>query len=118
MYLRSNTLLKYLVILIFAFEMLVPAWVSSMDESEQVAHIQQEQVTEHAASIEGFTHVLLEENNNEERVGRDFHFQACISFDLFDSLVKFRPVVVKHQLTQELFDSQPALFTLHRELII
>ena len=118
MYFRSNFILKYLVILLFVVEMLVPAWVSTLEETQPSAYIHQIQVTEQPASIDGISHILLEENNNEERVGRDFHFQPCISFDLFNSLEKFRSVDVKHRLTQVLFDPQPALFTLHRVVLI
>lgn len=116
--LRYNKILKYLAILLFSFELLAPACLPD-SESEQEFQLQDHaRITAVSHSFDYIAQLLFEEASSEEREGKYDALTDLFGMDVFNVLVKFEPAEITWPLPKEHFDTQPALYRLHRILLI
>lgn len=114
---RYNKILKFLAILLFSFELLAPACLPQ-ESGETHSPRNQASLNDLSHSFDYISHLLFEEASSEEREGKDDVFTDLFVMDVFNALVKFESAEVTWQLPKEQFDSQPALYRLHRILLI
>ena len=115
--LRSNSILKHFIILLFSFELLAPAFMTGpltqhFDKSSDA------QYSQHIGSLDNLTAFLFEESNSEEREGKDYDVEFLFVADTFNELEKFVQTSICRSYVQERINSQPSLYTLHRVLRI
>ncbi len=118
MLLRYNKILRILAIIIFSFELLAPAVLLGVPESETTSQNTNNQITEQNKPIDLIAHLIFEEVNNEEREGKDDSLISVCFIEVFNELQKFEPIQVTWSLPRDRFDIQPSLYTLHRVLLI
>lgn len=115
--LRYNRMLRILAILLFTVELFAPSLfaserpVGATTESKKV-------LAESVQSIDLLAHFLFEENTSETKEGKDDVILSACCFEVFNQLQKFEIARVTWSLPRERFDTQPALYQLHRVLII
>lgn len=115
---RYNKILKFLAILLFSFELLAPACLPDHELGETRQPSDQASLNALSPSFDYLSHLIFEEASSEEREGKDDVFTDLFVMDVFNVLVKFEPAEVTWQLPKEQFDTQPALYRLHRILLI
>lgn len=116
--LRYNRVLKLLAILLFSFELLAPAYFVSTANSPEEKN-DQHHLTSRSHSFDLLSHLIFEETcSEEEREGKEHALTTLFYTEVFSELQKFEPARVNWLLPREKFDTQPALFTLHRVLLI
>lgn len=118
MLLRYNKIFRFFAILFFSFELLVPAILLGAAESNLNAEHSKSHITHQSQPVDLLTHLIFEEVNNEEREGKDDYLISVCFIEIFNELQKFLPAQVTWALRVDRFDTQPSLFTLHRELLI
>jgi hypothetical protein len=117
MKLRSFTILKYLVILLFSFELLAPSFIAS-SERQGEERPQNYSFTNYTGTVDYLSALLYEENSSEERESKDSLYPSIYFFDVLNDLEKFKTQSVPRLVEKERFDTQPSLYTLHRVLRI
>lgn len=108
--------LKYLLILLFSFEAVVPAFSeisATHAETSGYAGIKEE-----SNLFDLFSILYICEPGTEERTEKGVLEVNSSFLEIFSSLIKFEPIFITWILPQEKFNSQPPLFTLHRVLLI
>ncbi len=115
--LRMNKALKYLIILLFSFEVLAPAFVQSYEE-DTIESSNQKHYVDLTGSFDCLAHLFFEENNSEEREGKDYDSSSFYFIELFSVLEKFKPIEITWSIARDRVESQPSLYTLHRVLRI
>lgn len=115
MLLRYNRVLKVFAILLFSFELLLPVAAMALPTGTFThANHSANTLSEHTYSTDLLSQLLFEEINNEEREGKENLLISVCFIEIFSELQKFKPVRLTWQLPRQRFDTQPALFTLHR----
>lgn len=117
MSLRSYHILKYLITLIFVFELLAPA-IMARTQQEQAKKNTQTRVALHEGTIDYLELFLFEESNSEEREGKNLDIEFLFVADIFSDLAKFQDNTSYRIIEQVRFDSQPSLYTRNRVLRI
>jgi hypothetical protein len=115
--LRYNRILKLFAIILFLTELLAPSVLLASPEGNAESTSANQKVSEPHASID-FIYLLFEEPNNENKEGKEEVVLPVIVTEVFSSLQKFYTVRQAPLLPFEQFDIGPALFTLHRVLLI
>jgi hypothetical protein len=115
--LRSNSILKYFILLLFTFELLAPAFMGG-PLAQRINKSSDTQYTQHAGSPDCLTAFLFEESNSEEREGKDYDVDFLFVADTFNVLKKFEQTNACRSYVQDRINSQPALYTLLRVLRI
>jgi len=115
--LRSNSILKYFIIVLFSFELLAPAFMAGpltqhFDKTSDAQYSQQ------VGSLDYLTAFLFEESSSEEREGKDYAIEFLFVADIFNELMKFEHVSICRLYAQDQISSQPSLYTLQRVLRI
>lgn len=118
MLLRYNKILRIFAILLFSFELLVPAVLLGTPEDDLHAENPLSYYSNQNPPLDLIAHLIFEEVNNEEREGKDDYLISVCFIEVFNELQKFEPVHVTWSLPKDRFDTQPSLYTLHRVLII
>jgi hypothetical protein len=118
MLLRYNRILRIFAILLFSFELLAPAFVLGVPESNLHSQSVKIHISEQNQPIDLIAHLIFEEVNNEEREGKDDYLISVCFIEVFNELQKFEPIQVTWSLPKDRFDTQPSLYTLHRVLLI
>jgi hypothetical protein len=117
MLLRYNKILRIFAILLFSFEMLVPAlWLG--DHESRITQKSTTYFSDQHQSIDLITHLLCEEASSEEREGKDDYLIDVCFVEVFNELQKFQPVQITWSIRKDQFDIRPSLYTLHRVLLI
>jgi hypothetical protein len=117
MCLRNIILLKYLVALLFVFELLAPAFVKLREIASQgdaITTIVKASGTPSEAPL----YLLLAEPGQEEREGKHIPFPDVQHIQVFSELEKFRIPAIDWLPPKERNTSQPALYTLFGVLLI
>lgn len=125
MNLRTNKLLKFFAILLFSFEMIAPALISSVDSEADIrSEYSKTSITSSTHLTNFIAFLLLEENNGEEEEREskdpkptlylnDFGFDRSV-IELATTRSRQTSRVGQHQHST----SQPALFTLFHTYLI
>jgi len=126
MRLRTCKALKYFAILLFSFEMIAPALISSIDDDIHAP--QQGQETSLSSNEHHFTNfisaLLCEENSSEEEERESKDHKSTISFCDFDFFEGFATLIVSETRQtawaepHETTASHPPLFTLFHTYLI
>jgi hypothetical protein len=110
--------LKLLAFVFFCLEVVSPMLLRSADAEVVTASPVQTQLTDHSVSVDFFTQLLFEEAGKEGKEENEtFLFWVCLAI-VFSHLLKFQTACINWKLPCLQFDTRPALFTLHRVLII
>lgn len=117
MSLRSYHILKYLITLIFVFELLAPT-IMATPQQEQTEKNTQTRVSLHEGTIDYLELFLFEESNSEEREGKDLDIEFLFVADIFSDLAKFQDNTSYRIIEQVRCDSQPSLYARNRVLRI
>jgi hypothetical protein len=115
--LRSNSILKYFIILLFSFELLAPAFMVG-PLTQHFDKTSDTQYSQHIGSLDYLTAFLFEESSSEEREGKDYVIEFLFVADIFNELMKFEHTSICRSYVQDQISSQPSLYTLHRVLRI
>jgi hypothetical protein len=124
MRLRSNKLLKFFAILLFSFEMIAPALVTSATSEVSVKSDDQTSLsttTSHLASL--MSSLLFEETNNEEeRESKDHKTTLCFTdFGFIQPFIELTTTETRQTSWLDKHErriSQPPLFALTHSYII
>lgn len=118
MQLRYNKVLKLIAILLFSFELLAPAAFSSTENGNSTAITDTTKYSTLSHSLDFLSHLIFEESGSEEEREAKHTLNSLVFTEVFSELQKFEPLNVTWSSPIERFDTQPALFRLHRVLII
>jgi hypothetical protein len=116
MHLRKFVLVKYLVILLFAFELLAPAFLdealSLLDNFGSSLSLQKA-----TNQIDVLGILFIEESGSAERNEKN-GIDTAHCTETFSALMQFKPCSITWLLPNKKNNSQPSLYTLHRVLRI
>lgn len=115
MALRHSTILRHFIILLFAFELLTPAFLTP-PKGLQVDGVS---VAASSQTVDLLSHLVFEEVSNEEsREDKEYGFDVLWFVGLFHTQQKFESKKIARVVSKRCVDTQPSLFTLHRALLI
>jgi hypothetical protein len=117
MSLRNNLILKAFAILLFCFELLAPAFLSTTEEHSITENNSKITLIQSTLTLSSF---LLEERNEEEREGKD---SFIVNIDFYDSKwFSFPKQVTSSSISffspSECFNTHPPLFQLNCSMLI
>ncbi|MBL7862028.1 MAG: hypothetical protein JNJ65_12760 [Cyclobacteriaceae bacterium] len=114
---RYNRIVKAFAILLFCAELFVPSVLTAATQPHNQVYTKN-QLTETIPTLDLLAHFLFEENTSEEKEGKDDILTTCCCFEVFNQLQKFEIARITWSLPRERFNTQPALYQLHRVLLI
>ena len=121
MSIRSINALKFFFILLFSFEMIAPALISSVSDQDVSLHTKISSNERHFTSL--VSSLLCEENSGEEETESKAHKSPLTSIDLDFIETYSLLVATEYRHDSTIVDhsegkSQPALFTLFHSYLI
>jgi hypothetical protein len=97
--------------------MLAPAFMQ-LKSNDVIQPSHHKQYVDLTGSFDCLSHLFYEENNGEEREGKDYDNNFFYYIEIFNDLEKFKSIEITWSIPNERVDSQPSLYTLHRVLLI
>jgi hypothetical protein len=119
---RKSTILKFLSLLLFSFELLSPIAHHAGNVSH-VTHHGETSISSTAHDFGFFSLFLIEETNNEKEGEEDenkriFSFIDFTYIEVFNVLEKFRTLLIISSIPEDGSNTQPSLLTLLSIFII
>jgi len=119
---RKSTILKFLSLLLFSFELLSPIVLHAGNVSP-AAHHGEASISSTSHDFGFFSLFLIEETNNEKEGEEDenkriFSFIDFTYIEVFNVLEKFRTIPIICSISEDRSNAQPSLLTLLSIFII